>query len=90
MRKLLKISYMVLSIFHVALTFLNYIHMYVFFLFTDFRQRVQSQFLKMMHQRMVCRQQQETSLGLTLVAISILFIVCQSVKLVPDFLELLL
>ena len=34
------------------------------------------------------QQQQELSLGLTLVIISILFIVCQSVKLIPDFYEL--
>ena len=57
--------------------------------FSDFRQRVQSQFYKMMlHHRMVSRQKQELSLGLTLVAISVLFIVCQSVKLVPDLYEL--
>jgi len=31
----------------------------------------------------VVERQQEFSLGLTLVAISILFIVCQSVKLIP-------
>ena len=60
------------------------------FLFSDFRQRVQSQFYKMMHHRMVSQQKHELSLGLTLVAISVLFIVCQSVKLVPDFLKLLL
>ena len=57
--------------------------------FSDFRQRVQSQFYKMMlHHRMVSRQKQELSLGLTLVAISVLFIVCQSVKLIPDLYEL--
>ena len=45
--------------------------------------------------RRVCRrngsknrqQQQELSLGLTLVTISILFILCQSVKIVPDLYE---
>ena len=33
-------------------------------------------------------QQQEISLGLTLVAISVLFILCQSVKILPDLHEL--
>ena len=33
------------------------------------------------------QQQQELSLGLTLVTISILFILCQSVKIVPDLYE---
>ena len=42
----------------------------------------------MVHHRMISRQQSELSLGITLVAISILFIVCQSVKLVPDLYEL--
>jgi len=54
----------------------------------NFRRRIQSQFGRIMHHRMISRQQNELSLGLTLVAISILFIVCQSVKLVPDLYEL--
>jgi hypothetical protein len=33
----------------------------------------------------VTERQQEVNLGLTLVAISVLFIVCQSVKLIPGF-----
>lgn len=34
------------------------------------------------------RQEQEISLGITLVAISVLFISCQSVKIIPDLYEL--
>ena len=56
--------------------------------FSDFGRRIQSQFCRMVHHRMISRQQSELSLGITLVAISILFIVCQSVKLVPDLYEL--
>lgn len=53
----------------------------------DFRNRVQAQLRKVVANG---RQQnrQELSLGLTLVTISVLFIVCQSVKLVPDLYEL--
>ena len=58
------------------------------FAFPDFGRRIQSQFCRMVHHRMISRQQSELSLGITLVAISILFIVCQSVKLVPDLYEL--
>ena len=35
------------------------------------------------------RQEQEISLGITLVAVSVLFIACQSVKIVPDLYELI-
>ena len=38
---------------------------------------------------MAQQQKQEISLGMTLVAISVLFITCQSVKIIPDLFELL-
>ncbi len=54
----------------------------------DFRNRVQAQLRKVMANGSSRQQKQELSLGLTLVSISVLFIVCQSVKLVPDLYEL--
>ena len=53
---------------------------------SDLRYRVQAQLRRVVPNRF--SNQQELSLGLTLVTISVLFIVCQSVKLVPDMYEL--
>jgi hypothetical protein len=50
---------------------------------------VQAKFRRVRNGNLLNRQQQqELSLGLTLVTISVLFIVCQSVKIVPDLYEL--
>ena len=63
---------------------------YFYFTLTGTSREFCQRFIQRMRKRQGInrKHQQELSLGLTLVGISVLFILCQSVKILPDLYEL--